>query len=113
MTDFSQNQTDRIPNLPLDKMVDEQGSATPTELTFRQTLVSNLQLLFGAEGCVVPSQSAANIATIQANTVINPATGLPQATTQAGTLLYNTDANSLMVAILVGGLPVFKTVTVT
>ena len=37
----------RIPNLPLDKMVDENGRATPSELTFRQTLVSNLQTLFG------------------------------------------------------------------
>ena len=103
----------RIPNLPIDKMVDENGYASPSELTFRQTLLTNLQTNFGNEGCVVPSQTAANITIIQNNQVINPVTGLLEYSCKGGTLIYNTDANSLMVAILVGGVPTFKTVTVT
>ena len=103
----------RIPNLPIDKMVDENGKATPSEETFRQTLITNLQTNFGNEGCVVPSQSAANITVIQNNQAINVDTGVLEYTCKGGTLLYNTDADSLMVAILSGGIPTFKTVTVT
>lgn len=79
----------RIPNLPLDKMVDEKGLATPTEMTFRQTLVSNLQRLFGAEGCVLPTQSPANVTLIQNNFVVNQNTMTKQYTTQLGTILYS------------------------
>lgn len=113
----------RIPNLPLDKMVDENGKATPSELTFRQTLVGNLQILFGQEGCVVPVQSPANITTIQNNSIINPTTGNPQFTCQLGTILYSqhpTDYTQDKVVIAVRNdntypatAPIFKTVTLT
>lgn len=78
----------RIPNLPIDKMVDEQGNATPTELTFRQTLVSNLQTLFGQEGCVIPIQSPSGEATIINNSIINESTGMAQYSCALGTMLY-------------------------
>ncbi len=113
----------RIPNLPLDKMVDENGRATPSELTFRQTLVSNLQTLFGQEGCVIPTQSPTNITIIQNNTIINPATGVAQYSCQLGTILYSqhpTDYTQDKVVIAVRNdntypatAPVFKQVTLT
>ncbi len=99
----------RVPNLPLGQVVDEDGMATDDEMTFRQALVSGLQRLFGNEGVVVPTQSAANIITIQNNT--NPQ---GQFTCAFGTILYNSDANSIMIAVDNGaGAPLFKTVTLT
>lgn len=123
MTDYSQSSLVRIPNLPLDKMVDDQGRPSPTELTFRQTLVSNLQKLFGNEGCVVPVQSPGNVTLIQNNAVINQSTGVLNYTCQLGTILYSqhpTDYTMDKVVIAVRNdntypltPPVFKTVTLT
>lgn len=99
----------RIPNLPIGRMVDENGIADRDELTFRETLITNLQRLFGNEGCVFPSLSAADITTIQNNV---DAQG--NYTCAFGTALYNIDANSIMIAINNGsGAPIFKTVTLT
>lgn len=81
----------RIPTLPFDKMVDEQGNATPTESTFRQTLVGNLQTLFGQEGCVIPTQPPAGADTIINNKIINEATGIAEYSCKPGTLLYIQD----------------------
>ena len=96
----------RIPNLPNGQIVDEKGMPTDDELTFRHALISQLQANFGSEGCVVPSQSAADIATIVANQLPNG-----QYTCQAGTLLYDTTNDLLKAVIFVAGVPTLKTVT--
>lgn len=109
----------RVPNLPSGALVDNQGNATDDELTFRQGLISSLQQNFGNEGLVAPSQpnDAApndNITQIQNARIPDPITGLPnQYSCAPGTLIYNTTNDTLMVAILVAGVPTFKTVTVT
>lgn len=104
----------RIPNLPLGQMVDENGNATPSELTFRQTLLTNLQKNFGDEGCVIPIQTTANITTIQNNQAINNETGVLGYTCGYGRFIYNSDTNTIMVSVDNGlGVPVFKTVTLT
>ncbi len=100
----------RIPNLPTGQVVDDKGNATDDELTFRHTLVTNLQRLFGPEGCVVPSQTAADILTIQ-----NNLNGQGQYTCAFGTIIYESDTGLLKVAKedpLGSGIPVFHTITV-
>ena len=97
-----------IPNLPVDKMVEEDGKPTGVELLFRQNLIQALQQGAGPEGLVAPSQTAANIAIIVANT---DAQG--RFTCQPGTLLYDTTNDLVKVAVLVAGVPTFKTITVT
>jgi len=98
----------RVPNLPLGKLVDESFNATDDELTFRHTLITCLQKNFGNEGVVIPTQDSANIAIIEANQNENL-----QYTCQAGTFIYDSDTDTVKVSILVAGVPVFKTVTVT
>ncbi len=100
----------RIPNLNVGRLVDEKGMATLEEIAFRQTLISSLQQNAGNEGLVAPSQTTANITVIQNNTLPQPS---GEYTCQGGTLIYNSTNDTLMVAILVGGVPTFKTVTVT
>jgi hypothetical protein len=108
------NEIVRIPTLPLDKMVDKEGTATPTEMTFRQTLISNLQTLFGSEGCVVPSQTDVNIALIQDNQYPDPISGAPVYTCGNGRILYDSVNNRILISIDNGsGIPVFKQVTLT
>ena len=123
MTDFSQNQVVRIPNLPTDNMVDDGGHATPSELTFRQTLITNLQTLFGNEGCVVPTQNPTTMALIQNNAVVNQTTGNLEYTCKLGTILYvqhPTDYTQDKVVISVRNdntypatPPIFKKITLT
>lgn len=104
----------RIPNLPIGPIVNDKGVATDGESTFRRILITSLQKNFGNEGVVVPTQSAADILKIQNNTVYNPATGNDEFTCQFGTILYNSTANSIMIAIDDGtGAPLFRTVTLT
>jgi hypothetical protein len=113
----------RIPNLPLGNIVDENGNTTPSEETFRQTLVSNLQNLFGQEGCVIPIQTPTGATTIINNSIINEATGVAQYSCQLGTLLYiqdPTDYTQDKVVIAVRNdntypstPPIFKTLTLT
>lgn len=99
----------RVPNLPLGPIVGENGNASETELTFRQTLITSLQQYFGNEGVVVPTQTAANITLIQNNQLANG-----DYTCQYGTILYNSTANSIMISVDNGsGAPIFKTVTLT
>ena len=97
----------RIPNLPQGKLVDEQGNPTDDELTFRQRLITSLQDNFGNEGVVAPSQSTADITTIQNHQLPNGAY-----TCQGGTLIYDLTTNELKVAILVAGVPTFRVVQV-
>ena len=113
----------RIPNLPIDKLVDEQGMPTPSEETFRQTLITNLQNLFGTEGCVVPTQDPTSLTTIQNNIIVNQSTDVAQFSCLPGTILYvqhPTDYTQDKVMIAVRNsndypltAPVFKTVTLT
>lgn len=117
MTVIKQQQI-RVPNLPLGPMVDDKGIAVPTEIAFRQTLISSLQTNFGDEGLVAPSQTnvdaSDNVITIQNNTVISTESGAPQYTCQGGTLLYDSTNNNLLVCILdSSGVPTFKIVNVT
>jgi len=103
----------RIPNLPVGKIVDENGMPTNEELTFRQALLSLLQQFMGTEGLVMPSQSTANINTIVANTNnTEGATGTVY-TCNPGTFLYDSTTNNIMVTVLSGGVPTLKTVTIT
>jgi hypothetical protein len=106
----------RIPNLPTGKMVDDKGNTSDDELTFRQVLVTNLQKLFGPEGCVVPSQTAADITNIQNNNYVDEGSGETVYTCEFGTILYNSTDNSIMIAVsdgLIPPKPIFKTVTLT
>jgi|ERR1017187_795939 hypothetical protein len=113
-----QNNNVRIPNLPLGKLVDEKGMATPEEQMFRQGLLNLLQTLMGEQGIVIPSQTTANILSIQ-----NYRQPMPGATPdflypcQYGTLIYNSDivdqTKSIQVSINNGGSPLFKTITLT
>lgn len=99
----------RIPNLPIGKITDGEGNPTDDELTFRQGLVTNLQTLFGNEGVVVPTLTAAQITTIEGFTDQQG-----NYTCQYGTIVYNSTANSIMIAINDGaGAPQFLTVTLT
>lgn len=123
MANDSQNQQVRIPNLPIGQMTDKNGNATPSEMTFRQTLLTNLQNILGNEGLVMPTQSPANVTLIQNNSILNPATELPIYTCQLGTILYSqhpTDYTMDKVVIAVRNdntypntPPIFKKVTLT
>lgn len=100
-----------IPNLPpLSPVVDEERNRTPVEQVFIQQLVTELQINAGPEGLVMPTLTAAQITIVQNNT--NPENGV--FTCQYGTMVYNSTANSIMIAINNGsGAPIFKTVTLT
>lgn len=116
--DNIQRDSVRIPNLPLGKIVDDQGNPTPDEQTFRQALLTLLQNFSGPEGLVMPTQSAVNEALILANKNI-----AGQYTCQLGTMLYiqhPTDYTMDKVVIAVRNdntypltPPIFKTVTLT
>lgn len=115
---IQQPQQIRVPNLPLGAMVDKEGVATAGETMFRQALIRSLQQNFGNEGLVAPSQqntTAPNnaVTVIQNNQIVNQASGQLEYTLVPGTLLYDSTNNHLLVAILVGGVPTFKIVTVT
>lgn len=102
----------RVPNLPFEKMVDDNGQPTSAEMTFRQTLVTGLQKNFGDEGLVPPSQPTDTITSIQDNKQLDPATGVSNFTCQGGTIIYDSTTNQLKVCILGGPTPVFKIVQV-
>ncbi len=103
----------RIPNLPMGRIVDENGMPTDDELLFRQSLLTLLQNTLGTEGLVAPSQTAANIVVIAGNQVTTQGANPPTNYTMApGTILYDTTNNQLVVSILVGGVPTIKVFTV-
>jgi len=105
----------RVPNLPLGAIVDSNGMPTSDEQTFRQALLTLLQNIIGPEGLVAPTLTASQITTVQNNTQSVPgATPSSYFTCQFGTMVYNSDANSIQITIDNGfGAPVFKTVTLT
>lgn len=102
-----------IPNLPLGQIADKNGMATDDFWTFLQILISNLQKYFSEEGLVSPSQTQNNITVIQNSTIPNPAGGADLYTCAPGTFLYNSTNDTMLVSVLSGGVPVFKTITVT
>jgi len=103
------NRKIRIPNLPLGKWVDDDGAPTPEYLTFLQTVISSLQIYFGDEGCVFPTQNSDNITVIQNNQLPNG-----EYSCQYGTGLYDETNNEIKFAVDDGsGAPIFKTVTLT
>lgn len=104
---------DRVPNLPNGRITDENGYPSPEESLWRQTTFSFMQNNLGSEGLVAPTQTAADILVIQNNMNVNPATGASDIPScQFGTILYNSTANTMMMAVDDGsGNPLFKTVT--
>lgn len=114
MTVTTYQPTIRIPNLPSGPIVDANGYPTMEEQTFRQALLTLLQNLFGDAGMVMPSQTTANMTTIQNNQQETPGTTTGFVYTCApGTFLYNSDTNEIMVTVIEAGVPVFKTVTIS
>ena len=108
----AQNPYIRVPNLPNGQIADSDGNPTDDEITFRQALITSLQKNFGDEGLVAPTQSSANIAIIQDNTAPDPVTGISNIYTCApGTIIYNSTNDTLMVSVLIAGVPTFKTFT--
>ncbi len=110
----------RIPNLPTGPLVDDSNNPTDDEMTFRRTLISQLQLNFGNEGCVIPTQTNAVapdnfIKQIQDNRIPDPVTGAPgQYTCGFGRFLYDATNNRILVSIDGGGgVPAFMEVTLT
>ena len=96
-----------IPNLPLDKLVEDNGFPTAIELQFRQNLIGALQGGVGEEGYVIPQQTADNINIIVANT---DAQGNYTCTPR---LLYDSTNDLLKAVVYVAGVPTLKTVTLT
>lgn len=111
----------RVPNTPIEQMVDEKGYPTPSTQTFFYTLITSLQQNFGNEGLVAPSQPqdatttppTDYISTIQNNTIVDPTTNTPVHTLQPGTFIYDSTNDRILVSIVVGGIPVFRQITVT
>jgi len=108
-----------IPNLPIGRIVDDDGNPTDEELIFRQQLISSLQRVIGAEGLVAPSQTAVDIATIATHQVPDPSNPANSVyTVDFGTILYEVDAatpeTTMKVIVDDGtGVPVIKTFTLT
>lgn len=99
----------RIPNLPLGKIAEADGTPTDDELTFRQGLLTSLQNYIGNEGLVMPTQTDANITKIQ-----NHVNEQGQHTCAFGTFIYDSTNNTIRVSVDDGsGAPIFKTVTIT
>lgn len=128
MAENLQNQTVvRIPNLPMGRIVDQDGRPTDEEMFFRQSLLSLLLELIGAQGVVVPSQTQTDADKIATNTVDTPdGSGgmITSFTCQLGTLLYIPSTatypaapNDKLVVAMDDGTaahaPTFKTITVT
>lgn len=102
----------RIPALPIGKMVNPNGDPSTEELIFRQTLMSSLISNMGSEGLVAPSQTTADIAEIvAAEQQFQGVTPEMQRTCQPGTFFYDTTTDKVMVTILVAGVPTLKEVS--
>jgi hypothetical protein len=99
-----------VPSFLDSRVIKEDGTWTDEWKTIMQALFQNMQSNLGNEGLVMPMQSAANIATIQNNTVL--VNGNTIYTCSYGTMIYNSSANTAQVALNNGsGVPMFKTIT--
>lgn len=105
----------RVPNTPIERMVDDQGYPTPATQTFLYTLITSLQQNFGNEGLVAPSQPqditttppTDTISVIQYNTIVDAA-GVAKESLQNGAFLYDSTNKRMLVSIDVGGIPTFQ-----
>lgn len=116
MTNYDTQYPVRVPNLPLGKIVDDNGYPTPEELTFRQALVTLLQTLFGNEGLVMPTQTTTNITSIVGNTALTPGATATTYTCLPGTMIYNSTNNTFEVMLFTNttdGIPARYLVTTT
>lgn len=108
-----------IPNLPVGKIVDENGNPTDEELQFRQQLITTLQAIIGPEGLIAPAQTSSNINTIATNTAQNPSNPSTTVyTARYGTIIYESNAvssdTSMKVIVNDGfNVPIIKTITLT
>lgn len=112
MTLPADKQIVRIPNLPMGHIVEDGGMPTDDELTFRQTLITNLQRLIGNNGVVLPSLTSLEIADLANQKRYEPGQlASAQYTTAFGTLVYDSTTNEIKAAIDDGtGKPIFKVV---
>lgn len=103
-----------IPNIPpFSAVVDERGFRTSVEQVFMDQLLKELTMNAGPEGLVAPTLSEGppvnQILTVQNNTNLEG-----EFTCQYGTIIYNSTANSMMMAVNDGtNKPLFKTVSLT
>lgn len=101
-----------VPNVPIDPMYEVKGNQvllTSVGKNFFEQFISFFFMNFSNEGLVAPTQTAANITTLQ-----NFQNSNGTYKTQYGTILYDSDDNSIRIAINNGsGIPIFKTVTLT
>lgn len=92
----------RVPNLNTDKICDEDGTPTDAENYFRNTLITNLQNLFGNNGVVVSSQPndvAPNDIIRQIQDNINE---FGQYTCAPGTIIYDSTNKRILISVLNG-----------
>ncbi len=103
-----------IPNYVDMRVIGEDGHFTPEWKIIMQQLLTTLVSNAGPEGLVAPTQTDANLLLIQNNQVQSstaPNTPTFIYTCQFGTLLYDSDTNTLRVALdSGGGVPLFYTV---
>lgn len=108
-----------IPQLPVSKIIENDGYPTSEEMIYRQNLNQALQLGASEEGLVAPSQSAVNTAIIQ-----NAQNTQGQYSCALGTILYvipdpnDYTQDKVMIAVRNDNTypntpPLFKTVTLT
>lgn len=95
-----------IPNLPISKLVDENGSASAVELQFRQQLVQALQYHISQNGLVPPLLTTTQIADVAAKM-----NGL-EYVVQQNALFADSTTNELKVIQYVAGVPTVKVVQV-
>lgn len=104
----------RVPNLPVGKIVDDNGNSTDDELTFRQALITSLQNNFGNEGVVIPSQTNDAAPDNFINQIQNNQLPNGEYTCGFGRFLYDATNNRILVSIDVGGgVPGFAEVNLT
>lgn len=102
-----------IPNLPVGRIIEDNGNPTDQELTFRQNLISELQKNVGKYFFAPPQLSSAEIAQLELATEPSPAGGVIYVV-PFGAWVYNTTTNAIMFAVDNGsGAPIFKTATLT
>lgn len=87
----------QIPNLPVGKVVDENGEMTSDWINFMSQLITELQLNLNNEGYRLPSQTTANI------------NDLLDVNKSTGAMVYDRDTNEFKVNIA----GVWRVVTVT
>lgn len=114
----------RVPNLPIGRLVDENGYPTDDFLTYLQALTQSLQQNYGNEGLVMPTQTEEMAPDDFVTQIQNHQNASGQYTCQLGTMLYvikdPSDHTQDEVQIAVRNTdtypttaPLFKTVTLT